>query len=70
MKKYAELHFDRYEIAVIREILNDSGMHFKYMAKKHVNLEQRVAERVGLDERTVSNIATQVWRMFDGAEAK
>ena len=68
MKRYAELHFDRYEIAVIREILNDSGVHFKHMAEKHVSLEQRVAERTGLDERTVSNIATQMWRMFDSAE--
>lgn len=68
MTQYAEFHFTRDEIAVVREILNDSAVHFKHMAKEHVSLEHRVAERIGLDESTVSTIATQVWRMFDRAE--
>ena len=68
MKRYSEFSFNRDEIAVIREILNDSGVHFKHMAEEHVSLESRVAERIGIDERTVSNIATKMWRMFDSAE--
>lgn len=67
MSKYTGLNFNRLEIAVIREILNDSGVHFKHMAETHVSLEQRIADRLDLDERTVSRIATDVWRMFDNA---
>ena len=68
MRRYSEFSFSRDEITVIREILNASGIHFKHLAEKHVSLESHVADRIGIDERTVSNIATQVWRMFDSAE--
>ena len=69
MSKYTEFKFDRDEIAVIREILNDSALHFDYMAEQEdVSLEQRVARRLDMSERNVSTIATMVWRMFDRAE--
>lgn len=66
-KQYTEFRFNRVEIAVIREILNDSGVHFSHMADQHASLEHRIAERLDMDERTVCRVATEVWRMLDRA---
>lgn len=68
MNKYIEFNFDRDEIAVMREILNDSALHFSHMDDQHASLEHRIADRLGMDENAVSKIATRVWRMFDRAE--
>lgn len=67
MTQYTEFNFTRDEVVVIREILNDSAVHFKHMAEEHESLEQRVAKRIGTDEHTVSRLATAVWRMLDKA---
>ena len=58
--------FSREEAEVVRAILNDSAISFAHMLDQgDHNLEQRVADAIGIDLRPTQLLAQRAWRMLD-----